>query len=348
MIKINSILVKKDTPIIEVMKVIENEYAKIALVVDVENRLLGTVTDGDIRRGLINNIALQSPVEKIMNAKPLSMNVKTEYKKIHKALINKKVMQIPLVDDSNRVVDIFLSDELRQVLPRENTVVLMAGGLGTRLGKLTSDTPKPMLKVGDKPMLETVIDNLKEHGFSKFIITTFFKAEIIEEYFRDGADFGVEIEYIREKERMGTAGSLSLVKTRNDQPLLIMNGDVLTKVNFSYFIENHIKQNYTASMCVRKYDLQVPYGVVKAENEVIVSLDEKPTQSFTVNAGIYLLNSEVLSKVPANTYFDMPSLFNLLLQEKKRTGVFAIHEYWMDVGRQDDFSKAQTDFKRIF
>ena len=147
---------------------------------------------------------------------------------------------------------------------------------------------------------------------------------------------------------MGTAGSLSLVKARNNEPILIMNGDVLTKVNFSYFIENHLSQNYMASMCVRKYDLQVPYGVVRSENDMIVSLDEKPIQSFTVNAGIYLLNSEILNKVPSNTYYDMPNLFNQLLQDKKRTGVFPIHEYWLDVGRQDDFTKAQTDFKRVF
>jgi dTDP-glucose pyrophosphorylase len=349
MTEIKSICIRLETPILEAMKIIEFNSAKIALVVNEQNQLVGTVTDGDVRRGLIRSIAIQSPVSLIMNQKPTVMNIEASAESLQKIMLQKKISQIPLVDSNHKIISIFLSNELKNTVDKKNTIVLMAGGLGSRLGSLTADCPKPMLKVGDKPILEIVLENLKEHGFKNFSIAVNFKAEVIEDYFGDGSKMGIEIEYVREQQRLGTAGALSLLKPQNDLPMIVMNGDVITKVNFSEFLENHKKNKYIASMCVRKYDLQVPFGVVHVEGQLIKNIEEKPTQSFFVNAGIYALNQEALNLIPTNTYYDMPTLFNELLKNSKnKSGVFPIHEYWMDVGRKDDFNQAQTDFKKVF
>lgn len=349
MINLAEILLSSQSTILEAMQLIEKSDAKICLVVDSNQRLLGTVTDGDVRRGLIKHISINDAVDQIMNSKPMSALAGTSPDTIKKILKDKKVSQIPIVDENKKVVDIFLADELVQGLQKDNLVVLMAGGLGSRLGELTVETPKPMLHVGNRPILETLLENLKEHGFRNFMISVNYKAEVIENYFKDGQQFGVNITYIKEKERMGTAGSLSLLPKDIKQPLLVMNADVITKVDFSSFVDNHVKQKHMASMCVRKYDLQIPFGVVQVENGQITKLEEKPTHSYFVSAGIYVLSPSVLSLIPQNTYFDMPSLFNTIISSKKmKTGVFPIHEYWMDVGRRDDFDKAQFDFKKVF
>lgn len=349
MIDIKSICLDAQSNIIEAMKVIEKSDAKIALIVNDKQQLLGSITDGDVRRGLINSIPVSDPVTAIMNKNPIKFLVGTDKEKVLKTIENKKILQIPLVDQDNRLVDIVLSAELLESSNKKNSIILMAGGLGTRLGHLTAECPKPMLKVGDKPILEIVLENLKSHGFSDFSIAVNFKAEMIENYFEDGSKFGARITYLREKERMGTAGALSLFEPKNNLPLIVMNGDVLTKVNFTEFLENHKKNSYQCSMCVRKYDLQVPFGVVQVENQVITNIEEKPTQSFFVSAGIYSLNPELLQLIPKSSYFDMPSLFNKIISDKKnKAGVFPIHEYWMDVGRRDDFNQAQVDFKKVF
>jgi dTDP-glucose pyrophosphorylase len=349
MIKIEEICLKKDKTILEAMRVIELSPARIVLVVDDNRKLIGTVTDGDVRRGLIKSIGTSGQIAEIMNCKPISLKLIHTDEQAKKIFQMKKVSQIPVLNNEGIVLDILLSDTLKQSEEKKNTVILMAGGLGTRLGVLTKDCPKPMLKVGGKPMLEILLENLKEHGFQKFLISVNFKAEVIENHFKNGEKFGVEIQYLREKDRLGTAGSLSLFKPENNLPFLVMNGDVLTKVDFSSFLENHQKQKTFASMCIRKYDYQIPYGVVQVEKGQIIKLEEKPNHTFFVSAGIYALNTEVLSMIPQNTYFDMPSLFSKIIEQKGlKTGVFPIHEYWLDVGQKDDFNKAQVDFKRLF
>ena len=347
MTEISQICLQQTANIIEAMKIIEKFPEKIALIISEDQKIVGTVTDGDIRRGLIRNISVNDPVQLIMNNNPITLPAGTSLKEIKKVMEKRKISQIPLINMNSTVSQVVLANDLIHLNAKKNTVVLMAGGLGVRLGELTADCPKPMLKVGDKPILEVVIENLKEHGFSDFCIAVNYKAEMIESYFKDGTDFGVTIHYLREKERLGTAGALSLLKSENDLPLIVMNADVLTKVNFSQFLENHINNNLAASMCVRRYDLQVPYGVVHVTDHLIEKIEEKPTQSFFVNAGIYALNSDVLGLIPKETFYDMPSLFDQIIKNnKKSAGVFPIHEYWMDVGRKDDFHQAQVDFKK--
>lgn len=347
MTEISQICLLQNAPIIEAMKIIEQFPEKIAIIVSIDQKIMGTVTDGDIRRGLIRHISVSDPVELIMNRNPITLPVETSFKEIKKVMEKRKISQIPLITQKSTVSQVVLANDLKNLDAKKNTVVLMAGGLGVRLGELTADCPKPMLKVGDKPILEVVIENLKEHGFTDFCIAVNYKAEIIENHFKDGSDFGVSISYIREKERLGTAGALSLLQLENDFPLIVMNADVLTKVNFSQFLENHIKNSFKASMCVRRYDLQVPFGVVHVEDQLIKKIEEKPTQSFFVNAGIYALNSEVLKMIPKDTFYDMPTLFDQIIKlNQANAGVFPIHEYWMDVGRKDDFRQAQVDFKK--
>lgn len=350
MIEIKHICVKSTDSVLDAMKIIENSHSKIVLVIDEQGRLLGTVTDGDVRRGLIKNIMLNQEVSNIMNRKPFFAKENTSENKITSIFLNKKISQLPIVNDQHQVVGLRLSPDLASMQKKNNPVILMAGGLGTRLGELTQDCPKPMLKVGEKPILEVVLENLKEHGFWDFKIAVNYKAEIIENYFGNGDKHSIRIQYLREQKRLGTAGALSLFKPETELPVLVMNGDVLTKVDFTNFVESHEKNRSFCTMCVRKYDFQIPFGVVKVSpQQKVLKIEEKPTQTLFVNAGIYAIDPKAISYVPHDTYFDMPQLLNKVLEKHPdQTNVFPIHEYWMDVGRRDDFNQAQVDFKKVF
>jgi dTDP-glucose pyrophosphorylase len=346
MTTINQLFLRQDANIIEAMKILELYPQKIILIVSDDMSLLGTVTDGDIRRGLIRQISLQDRVELIMNKNPVTASIQETTQSLEKLIKRKKISQIPLLNEAGKVVDLFLAEDFQNLIEKPNTVVIMAGGLGSRMGELTTDCPKPMLKLGDKPLLEMIIESFKQHGFKRFILSVNYKAEIIENYFKSGEDWDVQISYIKEKFRMGTAGSLTLISEKLQQSFIVMNADVLTKVNFSEFLNAHEKSKKMATMCVRNYENQIPFGVIHLAEQSIDRIEEKPISSYLVNAGIYALSPEVLSLIPKDTYFDMPSLFNLLLsQDKKQTGVFPIHEYWLDIGRRDDFNKAQNDVK---
>jgi NDP-sugar pyrophosphorylase family protein len=224
----------------------------------------------------------------------------------------------------------------------------MAGGLGTRLRPLTDDIPKPLLKVGNKPILETIIRNFAEHGFVNITISLNYKGDMIKDYFGDGSDFGVNIDYVEENKRLGTAGALSLLKENPHEPFFVMNGDLLTDVNFSHLLDFHSFGNSTATMCVREYEYQVPYGVIQTKDSDITSIVEKPIQKFFVNAGIYVLSPSVFNDIPENEFFDMPTLFNILIEKQKKVSSFPIHEYWLDIGRMSDFEQAQSEYFRIF
>lgn len=253
---------------------------------------------------------------------------------------------IPITNENKKIVNVFSLNELKDSkIERENCVVLMAGGLGSRLGELTANCPKPMLKLADKPILEIIIENLKEHGFKNFYISVNYKSEIIESYFGDGSTHGVNIFYIKEKERMGTVGSLSLLDPINDLPLIVMNADVLTKLNFSEFIDYFQANSLDACLCTFRHDYQIPFGVVHFDGELVVKIEEKPMQSSLVNAGIYLLNSNLLNLIPKNTFFDMPVLLEKIISEKYRLGTFQVNDYWLDIGRRDDFNRAENDYK---
>ena len=341
-------LVTPETPIFEALKIIDQAALKIALVADEQGKLLGTVTDGDVRRALIRNISLQSPISGIMNASPTTARQNEKKKQILAAMKEKSLRQIPLLDAAGRVVGIEAFEELLASKTRDNWVVLMAGGLGKRLAPLTDDCPKPMLKVGGKPILETIITRFVECGFKKIFLAVNYKAEMIQEHFGDGSKFHCEIIYLHEQQQMGTAGALTLLPEKPPDSLIVMNGDLLTKVAFDQLIDFHDESQAIGTMCVREYEFQVPYGVVQIDEERITGISEKPVHKFFVSAGINVFDSEVYDWIPKNERYDMPQLFEEILKRNGKTAVYPIREYWIDIGRFDDLERAQGDYKGFF
>jgi len=343
-----NILLKPTSTIKEALNIIDRGAMQIALVVDENEKLLGTLTDGDIRRGLLNNLSLDDSIETIIFKTPTVCTTENTKEKILEIALAKKLHQIPIVDNNGKLVGIKEVDELLKPEYKSNKVVLMVGGLGTRLRPLTDNTPKPMLKVGNKPILETIILNFKKYGFVNIILCVSYKAEMIEAYFKDGSEFGVNIEYVHENKRMGTAGALSLAKEKLTEPFFVMNGDLLTNINFENMMEYHRLNNSIATMGVREYDFQVPYGVVKTDGVNIVSIEEKPMHQFFVSGGVYVLSQEVLKYIPEDVYYDMPTLFEKVIEKKEKSISFAIHEYWLDIGRVEEFEKANNEFYEVF
>ena len=345
--KIDTVKLKQNATIREALHIIDSGAIKLAVVTDEENRLLGTITDGDIRRAILNGKRLDESIEEVYNIHPVTVGVNEDRESIINICTAKKIYQIPVVDDLGRVVQIAMLDELLKPKTHPNKVVLMVGGLGSRLRPLTETTPKPMLHVGGRPILQTIVERFASHGFTDIIMCVNYKADIIKEYFGDGSRFGVNIEYVLEKERMGTAGALSLLEKRPQEPFFVMNGDLLTNVNFENMLQYHLDNNAAASMCVREYDFQVPYGVVNIEDGKISSIEEKPVHRFFVSAGIYMLNPECLDLIP-NGYYDMPALFEKLIQQGERAISFPLREYWLDIGRMEEYEKANREYNKVF
>ena len=343
----DKILVNKEDTIISALEVLNNSGTQFVAVVDADRKLLGAVTDGDIRRGLLRGIQIQDKVEKVMNRSPKTLAANTPRATILKIMKDKDLHHLPLVNEQNIITEIVSVSELTHIEKKENHVILMAGGLGSRLASLTTDCPKPMLKVGGKPILETIIEIFKEHGFYKFIIAVNYKSEMIESYFKNGDQLGVEITYIRENMRLGTAGALSLYKT-NNLPFIVMNGDLLTKINFSDLINFHIKNENVTTMCLRQYEHQIPFGVVVTDQDRILKIEEKPIRRYFVNGGIYVLNPELLQFIPNDTYYDMPTFFENLIEKNQKVGAYPFYEYWIDIGRLDDYERAHTEFLEVF
>lgn len=338
-----NILVLSNQSLLETMQIIDCSSLQFAIVVDEEKRLLGTVTDGDIRRGILRGESLKSPIMHIMNSDPIIATEQDTKKYCHKLMQTKKLKQLPIVNKQKQVIDVLFKD-YQVTQNNDNTVILMVGGLGTRLRPLTDTIPKPMLKVGDKPILETIIESFKKCGYTNFIFSVNYKKEMIQNYFQDGAFFGVNITYIEENKRMGTAGALSLLPERPTKPIFVMNGDLLTQVNFEQLLEFHIEHQAVATMCVREYEYQIPYGVIETNGANLVSIKEKPIHKSFVNAGIYVLNPEVFDYIPQDEFYDMPTLFEKVMAQGDVTAAFPIREYWLDIGRMDDFERANKEY----
>ena len=340
--------VPKDMPLLEILRVIDTVALQLALVVSEDNRLLGIVTDGDIRRALLKGLPLSATAEQVMNAKPVIAKVSQDKRYVANLMRKMTLHQIPVLNEADELVNLYTLEDLLYKKQRHNVVILMAGGLGTRLRPLTDKVPKPLLKVGSKPILETIIENFIDSGFYRFYLSVNYKSEMIEKYFGDGSRYGVEIKYLHEKKRMGTAGALYFLPEKLTEPAIVMNGDLLTKVDFGEFVDFHNEQKAIATMGVREYSYQVPYGVIDYDGAEIVNIKEKPTQSCYVSAGMYVLSPEAVAHVREEKFLDMPDLFNQLIAEKEKTTAYPIREYWMDIGRIDDFEQAQRDYEDVF
>ena len=345
---IENIKLRQNATIKEALGIIDSGAMQIALVVDDNDKLLGTLTDGDIRRGILRGLDLDSSIETIVFKEPAIAKISSTKEEILKIALSKKLHQIPIVDDNGIVLDLKEIEELVEPKIKTNRVILMVGGLGTRLRPLTQDTPKPMLKVGNKPILQTIVERFAEYGFVNITMCVNFNASIIRDYFSDGKEFGVNIDYVLEEKRMGTAGALSLLKERPSEPFFVMNGDLLTNVNFEHIFNYHILNKATATMCVREYDYEVPYGVVKMNDNKIIEIAEKPVQKFFVSAGIYMLSPEILDLIPKNEFYDMPALFEKLIKLSKNVISFPIREYWLDIGRMEEYQRANEEYKEVF
>jgi len=345
---LKNIFLRKESTIREALKIIDDGAIRIAIVLDANEKVVGTLTDGDIRRGLLRGLNLDSAIENLYFKEPTLANINDSKELIVQKAISKQIYQIPIVDDEGKLVKIEDLAKLLKTNARKNRVVLMAGGLGSRLRPLTEDIPKPLLKVGNKPILETIIENFAKYGFVNITISVNYKADMIKAYFGDGSRLGVNIEYIQESKRLGTAGALSLIKDRPQEAFFVMNADLLTNVNFSHLLDFHACENSVATMCVREYDYQVPYGVIETEGGKIRSIKEKPIHKFFVNAGIYTLSPQVFEYIPKNEFYDMPTLFEEIIQDDLKSISFPIHEYWLDIGRMSDFEQAQSEYFGVF
>lgn len=332
----------------DALRALEAGSLQIALVVDQDNRLQGTVTDGDIRRAILRGLGLDSPVSEIMNRTPTTAYCTDDRQALWALMRNRRIHHIPVIDEKGCVVGLEVLDELLVATERDNPVIIMAGGLGTRLRPLTQNRPKPMLMVGERPILEHILISLAEYGYKNFFFSVNYLSQVIKDHFEDGSRWGVSITYLDEKQRLGTAGALSLLPDRPTKPFIVMNGDVLTKLNFQRLMETHEQKQASVTVCVRNYDYQIPFGVAKVEGDSLLSIVEKPVHRSFVSAGIYVLNPEVLDRVPCNTFYDMPDLISSLIQENEKVKVFPITEYWLDVGRPDDMQRAIQEFAQEF
>lgn len=343
-----SCCVGPNSSIRETLRRIDESSLQVALVVGGDGRLLGTVTDGDVRRGILHGISLEDCVLRVLNPAPTVASGDDTRPRRLMLMQSRRIRHLPLLDEAGRLVGMEVLEDLLKPPSRDNLVLLMAGGLGTRLRPLTDSCPKPMLRVGSRPMLEIILLNFIQHGFQRFCISVHYKASAITEYFGDGARWGVSIDYIHEGERLGTAGALALLPETPHEALLVMNGDVLSTVNLSQFLDFHVHERALATMCVREYEFRVPYGVIRLNGHEVLAIEEKPVQRHFVNAGIYALEPEAVQLVPRNSYFDMTTLFAILVEKGKPVAVFPVCEYWMDVGQHADLQKANGDYGEVF
>ncbi|MBM7700751.1 nucleotidyltransferase family protein [Kurthia huakuii] len=342
--KNNLICVQKT--LLDVMNLINNSEFKIAFVIDEEKRLVGTVTDGDIRRSLLREKSLQVSIDKVMNKNPIYGCVSQSSTDYQKKLKEYSINYLPVIDIERKIQCIVGLNKTEEI-QYPNKVVLMVGGLGSRLRPLTEHLPKSMLKIGNKPILQIIIENFKSYGFNNFVLCVNYKKEIIQSYFKNGAQFDVNIEYIEEDKRLGTAGALSLLQHDVKDPIFIMNGDLLTQVDFSKLLEYHLETGSIGTMCVREYEYQIPFGVIQTDEHKLISIQEKPLKKEYVNAGIYMLSPKAIKYIPYHEFYDMPELFNKLISMDMNTSVFPIHEYWMDIGQLADYEQANKDYESV-
>ena len=339
-------IVQINTPIKVAIKRLSTIGIKIVLVLDDDYRLLGTICDGDFRRGMLNGLSLEDPVEKIMNKNPRTVNKGTSRLEILKLMNDTKILQIPIVDKDDFVIGLHLWDEMSVQAKYSNIMIIMAGGKGSRLHPQTENRPKPMLLVAGIPILEHIIKRARSQGFNHFIIAINYLGQIIEDYFKDGQRFGVKIEYLREDVPLGTAGALSLLSYKPERAFIVTNGDVITDINYSDFLEYHTVQNAAATVAVHTHEFQIPYGVVQINGLEIDSYEEKPIISSFINAGVYALDPDILDFITEPKFRDMPEILNISRDLKKKVIVYPLHESWIDIGRPIDLEIANKNNSR--
>jgi dTDP-glucose pyrophosphorylase len=347
--KLDNVLIYPENVLQEVITALNRNWRGIVLVVDEMKRLLGTITDGDIRRAILSGKGLETPVSELLLMKadslypqPITARADTSTPELLRLMREHVVQQLPILDESGRVVDLVTMGDLLPTGGLPIKAVIMAGGFGTRLSPLTNDVPKPMLPVGDRPLMEYMVDQLRKAGIERLSVATHYLNEKIATHFGDGQDFGMEISYIKEDTPLGTAGALGLMEPIKE-PMLVINGDILTRVDFRSMLDFHNKHNADLTIGVRQYEMEVPFGVLDCDGPDVLRISEKPQHRFLVNAGIYLINPTAHHYIPHKKFFNMTDLIDKLLVEKRKVVSFPILEYWLDIGQPTDYQKAQED-----
>ena len=335
----NKLILKEHSQFDEAISLLDKNGNGVLPVVDKSNKFIGLITDGDIRKAILNK---SLDLEHIINKNPFKLDAKSSINERYQFLKSVRRRHLPLVDSEGIYVGLFVMDDL-EFNSKPNPVVIMAGGLGSRLGELTKETPKPMLHVGRKPILENIIEHFIEYGFHKFYLSVNYKSQKITDYFGDGKKWGIDITYLHEDKRLGTAGGLSLIEDELCVPIIVTNADIITAINYDELLDSHINNGGVATMCTREYEQAVPYGVIEASGGKIISLREKPSYSYNINAGIYVLDPEVIDKIPKDTFYDMPTVFEKLLEDKNEIRIFNIKDYWIDVGQVTEYYQANDD-----
>jgi dTDP-glucose pyrophosphorylase len=327
----------------EVVETMTKNSRQVAAVVDDAGGFVGLVTDGDLRRALLRGATMAESVAQIMNRAPTTAPPEITRAEALALMQRRVIRHLPLVDRDARLVGLLFRDELLDVHALPNVAVLMAGGAGSRLRPLTNDVPKPLLRVGGKPLLEIMIERLRANGVREFYVSVHYRSEQIESHFGDGARLGVRIEYLRESEPLGTAGALRLLGDRWTSPLFLVNGDILTKCDFRSMLGFHERAGAALTVGLVPYTVELPYGVFETDGDRLTAVNEKPRLEFNVNSGLYVMSPALRALIPGGRVFDAPDLIRLAVEGGRAVKMFPITDYWLDVGRHDDFSKADRD-----
>ncbi len=336
----NKAILNKDSLIQDAITNLNETGLKIILVVDNDNFFVGTISDGDIRRGLLEGFNIKDPINNIIHFEALV--VPPEFKKdsVLKLMELNKISQIPIVNDKKTIVGLYTRENIADSNEINNIMVIMAGGIGSRLLPYTENCPKPMLKVSGKPILEHIIDRAKLEGFRHFVIAINYLGDMIKAYFGSGERMNITIDYIEEDKPLGTVGALSLMDNNFEGSFIVTNGDVITDIRYAELLDFHDNHMAEATMAVNVHEWQNPYGVVDIEGIEIKGFEEKPINKTHINAGVYALSKNALNFLKKNSHCDMPILFDLLRKSKKRIIAYPMHEPWLDVGKLNDLKKA--------
>ena len=339
-------LLDENSTIRDAIKCLDKSHRQIVLVVSKNMKLVGTVTDGDIRRGLIKGFSLEEGAKNVTNKKSFVCQEAdiSNPTRIEQFFDQYEINHIPVINKEGQIKGLYIRNSKKTQIELKNKFVIMAGGRGERLLPYTKNCPKPLLKINGKPILEHIIYNAKEFGFRKFIISVNYLGEMIKEYFGDGAKWNIDISYIEENNRMGTAGSLSFIDNSANEPVIVSNGDIWSNIDYVDFLKFHTDNSGSASMATRLYEWQNPFGVVESKEHELLRFVEKPIHSSQINAGIYIINSDEFNHLKQDTYCDMPDLFRKIIDNKGKALVYPIHEHWQDIGRIEDFQKLQKEF----
>ena len=341
---LQSLIISPDSSLRDAVAAINDGARQVALVVDEEQRLIALITDGNIRRGLLQGLDLDCPVSKVMNIEPIVCLVEDGLVATRRLMRRRQLHHVPIVDRDGRLIDLLWLDDVAEVKEQSTRVFLMVGGQGLRLRPLTESVPKPMLKVGGRPILEQIIESFADQGFLDFTLSINYLGEVIRQYFGDGHKMGVKIRYIEEADRLGTAGALSLLSAVPDQPVIVMNGDLLTSIRFEDVLQFHKDTGAIATMCARQFDMQVPFGVIETDGTRMMRIAEKPIHHHLVNAGVYVLSPEVFAGLEEGKALDMPDLLSSLSAQHHHVAVYSVDEYWRDIGRIEDLEQARSEF----